>query len=68
MVAQGKLPLAHKMTRYAAKVMAASTVELMSSPELLAQAQAELKRRVGAGYEPPIPKDVTPKASGSFKK
>ena len=68
MVSQGKLPLAHKMTRYAAKVMAASAVELMESPELLAQAQAEFKGRVGAGYEPPIPKDVTPKAMDSFKK
>ena len=56
------------MTRYAAKVMAASTVELMSSPDLLAQAQAEFRSRVGAGYEPPIPKDVFPKSIDSFKK
>lgn len=68
MVAQGKLPLAHKMTRYAAKVMAASAVELMSSPDLLAQAQAEFRSRVGKGYEAPIPKDVTPKPMDSFKK
>lgn len=68
MVAQGKLPQAHKMTRYAAKVMAASAVELMSSPDLLAQAQEEFRSRVGAGYEPPIPKDVFPKSIDSFKK
>ena len=68
MVAQGKLPQAHKMTRYAAKVMAASAVELMARPELLAQAQAEFRQRVGEGYDAPIPKDVMPKAMDSFKK
>ena len=56
------------MTRYAAKVMAASAVEMMSSPELLAQAQEEFRSRVGAGYDAPIPKDVFPKAMDSFKK
>lgn len=68
MVAQGKLPQAHKMTRYAAKVMAASAVEMMANPALLAQAQAEFRSRVGKGYDAPIPKDVFPKAMGSFKK
>ena len=68
MVAQGKLPQAHKMTRYAAKVMAASAVELMSSPELLARAQAEFKSRVGKGYDAPIPKEVMPKSIDSLKK
>lgn len=68
MVAQGKLPQAHKMTRYAAKVMAASAVEMMASPELLAKAQEEFRKRVGAGYDAPIPKEVMPKAMDSFKK
>ncbi len=68
MVAQGKLPQAHKMTRYAAKVIAAGVVELMTSPELLARAQEEFRQRVGAGYEPPIPKEITPKPMDSFKK
>ena len=68
MVSQGKLPQAHKMTRYAAKVMAASAVEMMSSPELLQKAQEEFRTRVGDGYDAPIPKDVFPKAMGSFKK
>jgi len=68
MVAQGKLPQAHKMTRYAAKVMAASAVEFMASPALLEQAQAEFRQRVGEGYDAPIPKDVMPKAMDSFKK
>ena len=68
MVAQGKKPQAHKMTRYAAKVMAAAAVELMADPQLLAQAQEEFRRRVGKGYEPPIPKDVVPKPIDSLKK
>ena len=68
-VSQGKLAQAHKMTRYAAKVLAASTVELMSSPELVARAQAEFRNRVGpAGYEAPIPKEVSPKPMDSLKK
>ena len=68
MVSQGKLPQAHKMTRYAAKVMAASTVELMSNPALLAQAQEEFRQRVGAGYDAPIPKEISPKPIDSFRK
>jgi len=68
MVAQGKLPQAHKMTRYAAKVMAASAVEMMASPELLAKAQEEFRKRVGAGYDAPIPKEISPKPMDSFKK
>lgn len=68
MVAQGKTPQAHKMTRYAAKVMAASAVELMASPDLLEKAQEEFRQRVGAGYDAPIPKEVTPKPMDSFKK
>ena len=68
MVAQGKQSHAHKMTRYAAKVMAASAVELMDDPQLLAQAQEEFRSRVGAGYEAPIPRDVSPKPMDSFKK
>ena len=68
MVAQGRLPQAHKMTRYAAKVMAASAVDLLSSPALLAQAQEEFRQRVGAGYDAPSPKEIVPKAMDSFKK
>lgn len=69
LVAQGKLSLAHKMTRYAAKVMAAGVVELMSNPELLEQAKEEHRRRVGPdGYIPPIPKDVVPRSMDSIRK
>lgn len=69
MVAQGKLPFAHKMTRYAAKVMAAGVVELMKDADLLAKAQAEFRDRVGPqGYIPPIPQGVVPKAIDSLRK
>ena len=45
-----------------------SAVEMIASPELLAKAQEEFRNRVGEGYDAPIPKDVFPKAMGSFKK
>ena len=62
-VAQGKLPLAHEMTRYAAKVLGAEAVELLTNPELLQKAKEEHRKKVGPeGYQPPIPKDVRPKA------
>lgn len=68
-VAQSKDPLAHKMTRYGAKVMAAGVVELMTDADLLAQAQEEFRRRVGPdGYEPPIPKGVVPQSMNSLHK
>ena len=58
-VSQGKLPLAHEMMRYAGKIMAAGAVELMTNPELLAEAKKDFRARVGEeGYVPPIPKDV----------
>ena len=68
-VAQGKLPLAHKMTRYAAKCMAAGVVRLMEDEKLMAEAKAEHLRRVGPdGYIPPIPKEVRPQALTAIRK
>ncbi|MBO4410603.1 MAG: amidohydrolase [Lachnospiraceae bacterium] len=62
-VSQGKRPWAHKMTRYAAKVMAATAVEIMRRPDVLEDAKKEHLENVGPdGYEAPIPKDVRPKA------
>lgn len=67
--AQSKTSFAHAMTAYAAKVMAAGTVELMSNPELLEQAKAEHRKNVGPdGYIPPIPKDIRPISVDTFKK
>ena len=68
-VAQGKLPLAHRMTNYAGKCMAAGAVELLRDPELLERAKKEFRQRVGeAGYIPPIPKDVKPVSMESLHK
>lgn len=68
-VAQSRDSLAHKMTRYGAKVMAAGVVELMTDADLLSQAQEEFRRRVGPdGYEPPIPKGVMPQSMDSLHK
>ena len=62
-VSQGKRPWAHKMARYAAKIMAATAVELIKYPEVLEDAKKEhLENVAPTGYEPPIPADVKPKA------
>ena len=62
-VAQGKRPWAHTASRYAAKIMAATAVELFKYPEVLEDAKKEhLENVAPTGYEPPIPKDVKPKA------
>jgi len=67
--AQANTSYAHRMTRYAAKILAAGAVELLRDEELLKRAKEEHRRRVGPkGYEPPIPKDVRPRPLNSFKK
>jgi aminobenzoyl-glutamate utilization protein B len=61
LVAQGTSPAAHKGMVHAAKVMAATALDVVVNPALLARAKAELKDRVGAdGYRCPIPDDVVP--------
>ncbi len=68
-VAQGKQHLAHEMTRYAAKVLGAMAVELLTDPELVGAAKAEFRKRVGPeGYVPPIPAGVRPRSLNSFSK
>ena len=60
-VSQGKSSIAHKGMLYAGKVMAATVIDLMKDPELLAAAKAEHADRVGPdGYICPIPKGVKP--------
>ena len=62
-VSQGKSGQAHEMTRYAAKILGAEAVELLSNPELLSRAKEEHRKKVGPeGYQAPIPPDVKPKA------
>ena len=59
LVTQGKLPAAHKGMIHAAKAMAATAIDAIESPELLAKAKAELKERVsGKPYVCPIPASI----------
>ncbi|MDB5369587.1 MAG: amidohydrolase [Roseomonas sp.] len=59
MVAQGKSPAAHKGMLHAAKAMAATGLDIIRDPELLARAKEELRRRTGGKpYACPIPPEV----------
>lgn len=59
MVSQGQSGLAHAGMVRAARVLAATAIELVKQPELIAKAKAELlERRQGKPYECPIPVDV----------
>ena len=69
MVTQGVTPLAHKMTLYIAKSLAAMGAELMVNPQLLEAAKQEHRRLVGPkGYECPIPKGVRPRSMDALHK
>jgi aminobenzoyl-glutamate utilization protein B len=60
-VAQGKSPLAHKGMTAAAKVMAATGLAVLQSPELREAAWADLKRRhKDQAYLSPIPQGAEP--------
>ena len=61
LVAQGKSALAHKGMEHAAKVMAATAVDLLTNPDLLARAKADHEqRRRDRPFIHPIPGDVQP--------
>lgn len=61
MVAQGKSSIAHKGLLYAGKVLAAAAIDLLESPELVAAAKEEFKRKAGDdGCQPLLPPDVKP--------
>jgi aminobenzoyl-glutamate utilization protein B len=61
LVAQGKLPAAHKGTEHAAKVMASTAIALISNPALIEAAKADLQARLdGSPFVNPIPEDVEP--------
>lgn len=61
LVAQGKLPLAHKGMTHTAKVMAATALRLLAEPELIAAAKADMRERLeGTPFINPIPDDVQP--------
>ncbi|MDO3433671.1 M20 family metallopeptidase [Rhizobium sp. CBN3] len=61
LVAQGKLPAAHKGTEHAAKVMASTAADLISNPELIEAAKADHRARLErTPFVNPIPDDVDP--------
>lgn len=59
-VAQGKLPAAHKGMLYAARALAGTAIALIEQPDALERAREEHRKRVGKGYVCPIPKGVKP--------
>ena len=61
LVAQGKAPAAHKGMEHAAKVMAATAIDLILDPDLIRQAKADHSRRLAdKPFVNPIPDDVDP--------
>ena len=54
-VSMGKSPLAHKGMHIAAKVMAATLLDLLEDEELVKRARAEFEERMKAGYTRPWP-------------
>ena len=59
-VACGKSALAHKGMLLAGKVLAATAIDLLADPELLAAAKAEFAERSADGYVCPIEADAVP--------
>jgi len=61
LTAQGKMPAAHKGLAHVAKVMAATAVDVLTDPALLAQIkQAHAAQISEKPYKCPIPADVKP--------
>lgn len=61
MVAQGKLPAAHKGMAHAAKIMSSTAAELFRNLEHITAAKADHKKRLGGTvFINPIPDDVQP--------
>jgi aminobenzoyl-glutamate utilization protein B len=61
LVAQGKAPAAHKGMEHAAKVMAATAIDLFLDDDLVRQAKADHRRRLAnKPFVNPIPDDVDP--------
>ena len=54
--------MAHKDMIYAAKVIAASAIDVLEDPEIIRRAKEEFVRRTGGRpYASPIPADVKPR-------
>ncbi|WP_188067129.1 M20 family metallopeptidase [Brevibacillus brevis] len=62
-VSFGATSMAHKGMLHAGKVMASTAIDMLKKPELIEQAKAELKQRLGGQtYVCPIPEGVKPSA------
>lgn len=59
-VSMGKSSIGHKGVLYAAKVLAASAVDLIENPDILQKAKEEFDIESANGYDCPITKDVIP--------
>ncbi|MEH7122224.1 M20 family metallopeptidase [Bacillus sp. JJ1773] len=60
-VSQGSVSYAQKAMLQAGEIMAATALEIMQSPDILAAAKAEHKKRLGGQtYSAPIPADLQP--------
>jgi aminobenzoyl-glutamate utilization protein B len=60
-VAMSGMSIGHKSLVFASKVIASTGVDLLTSPELLKEAWAELeKRKAARTYKSPIPADLPP--------
>jgi aminobenzoyl-glutamate utilization protein B len=60
----GKSSIAKKGMNLAAKVMAATAVDLFEDPELLAEAKAEFLERTKSGFVSPIEDGAVPAIAG----
>jgi len=58
----GTTEWAMSCARYAGKVMAGTAIQAIEDPEILKKAWADYRQSCPNGYEPPIPKDVKPRA------
>ena len=64
LVAQGKLPAAHKGMEHAAKVMAGTAIDSSAIRRLIEAAKADFRERLaGTPFVNPIPDDVNPPVS-----
>lgn len=63
LVAQGKSDIAHRGLMNAAKAMAGASIDVLQNPDIIQQAGAEFKERLGGeSYYCAIPDDVKPRA------
>ncbi len=63
-VSCGVSSIGHKATLLASKVLAATAIDLLENPEIIAEAKVEFAKKAADGYQCPIPPDAVPTAVG----